>query len=215
MKNQKALIVVDLQQDFCPGGSLAVPDGDIIVSRINDLLEKFDLIIFTKDWHFQHMDAFASSHEGAKPLDKFINEQGQEDTLWPDHCVEETKGAEFHPDLDLSKCKKDFYIFKKGNMPHYHPYSGFGEQVDDGSGNSELKVFLDERGVTETYIVGLSLDYCVKDTAIDSALAGYETYVIYDHTMPINPDTDETLEILQDAGVIVADGWALSALGKY
>ena len=100
-------------------------------------------------------------------------------------------------------------------MPHYHPYSGFGEQVDDGSGNSELKAFLDERGVTETYIVGLATDYCVKDTAIDSANAGYETYVIIDHTMPINPDISETCDILKEVGVICTDGWALEFLGKY
>jgi nicotinamidase/pyrazinamidase len=207
MKKTKCLICVDLQQDFCPGGTLVVPNGDLIVPKINNLLKKFDLVIFTKDWHSPHMDAFASSHEGAKPFDKYINKQGEEDTLWPDHCVADTPGAEFHPDLDLSKCKKDFYIFKKGNLPDYHPYSGFGE--------TGLKDFLDKKGVTETYIVGLATDYCVRDTAIDSALAGYDTYVIIDHTMSINPDLTETLNILKEAGVACADDWALSFLGNY
>jgi len=218
MKTTKALIVVDVQRDFCPGGSLAVPDGDIIVERINELLPKFNLVIFTKDWHCKTMYGFESYQKefsGKKAYDKYVNEQGEEDVIWPDHCVENTPGADFHPDLEIGKCGGDLYIFKKGNMPHYHPYSGFGEQVDDGTGNSELKAFLDEKGVTETYIVGLALDYCVKDTAIDSALAGYDTFVIVDHTMPINPDITETLSVLKEAGVTCADGWVLNFLGNY
>lgn len=201
MKKIKALIVVDVQRDFCPGGSLAVPDGDVIVERINELLPKFDLVIFTKDWHPANHEGFASQHPGTKPFDKYKNLSGEEDTLWPDHCVENTPGAEFHPGLDLSKCKKDFYIFKKGTDDADQGYSGFA-----GTG---LKDFLDEKGVTETYICGLALDYCVKETAIDSALAGFDTYVIIDHTMPINPDITETLVVLKEAGVTCADSWVL------
>lgn len=201
MKKIKALIVVDLQQDFCAGGSLAVPDGDVIVERINELLPKFDLVIFTKDWHPANHKGFASQHLDAKSFDKYTNLSGEEDTLWPDHCVENTLGAEFHIGLDLSKCKKDFYIFKKGTDDADQGYSGFS-----GTG---LKDFLDEKRVTETYICGLALDYCVKNTAIDSALAGFDTYVIVDHTMPINPDITETLAVLKEAGVTCADGWVL------
>lgn len=201
MKHQSALICVDLQKDFCTGGSLAVPEGDKIMPIINKLLSNFDLIIFTKDWHFPTMNAFASQHPGKKPFDKYINVQGEEDTLWPDHCVENTPGADFHDDLDLSKCAKDFYIFKKGNMVHYHPYSGFGEMNEKGE--SELKQFLDERNVSDVYICGLATDYCVRDTAIDAILAGYDTYLITDACKGISEDLSDTYQILHNMGVVL------------
>jgi len=207
MKKTKALIVVDLQQDFMPNGSLPVPNGDVIVKRINELLPKFDLIIFTKDWHPFNHKGFASQHSGAKPFDKYTNLAGEEDTLWPDHCVQNTPGSDFHIEVDLLKCKKDFYVFKKGTDDLDQGYSGFRE--------TGLKEFLDEHKVTETYICGLATDYCVRETAIDSALAGYDTFVIIDHTMPINPDITETLAVLKEAGVTCANGWVLSFLGNY
>ena len=197
----KALIVVDVQQDFCPGGSLAVPDGDKIVPIINKLLPEFDLVIFTKDWHDPEMNAFASQHEGAKPFDKYTNEQGQEDTLWPDHCVQNTPGSEFHPDLDLSKCLKDFYIFKKGEEVDYHPYSGFG--------GTELKEFLDEKGVDKVFVVGLATDYCVKDTALDAVSNGYDTIVILDATKPINPDLSLIIDEFTSANIKIVESWEL------
>ena len=110
MRKQKALIVVDIQNDFCPGGALAVSDGDKIIPIVNDLLAKFNLVIFTKDWHPANHLSFASAHEGKEPYDSYNG-----NVLWPDHCVENTPGAELHPDLDLTKCQKDFYIFKNGN----------------------------------------------------------------------------------------------------
>ena len=210
MKTQKALIVVDLQRDFCPGGSLAVPEGDTIVPIVNDLLTQFDLIIFTKDWHSPIMHGFASYHSDKKPFDKYVNEQGQEDILWPDHCIENTEGAEFHPDLDLGKCKKDFYIFKKGNMPHFHPYSGFAEVNE--TNESELGIFLKEKNITEIYVCGLALDYCVKDTAIDGAKLGFDTYVIKDATKSINSDTTNTYKAFRDAGIMHIDTWIVDYL---
>jgi len=200
---KKALIVVDVQNDFCPGGSLAVPHGDEVVPIINKLLPKFDLIIFTKDWHFKEMYAFASHQAqfGKQAFDKYVNEQGQEDIVWPDHCVEDTEGAEFHPDLDLGKCKKDFYIFKKGNMPHFHPYSAFPD--------TELANFLNEREVERVYIVGLALDYCVADTAIDAAMEGFDTVVIEDATRPINDDINDTLKKFKEANIKLIESWEI------
>lgn len=202
---KRALIVVDVQNDFCPGGSLAVPEGDQVIPVINSLLPLFDLIIFTKDWHHPKMDAFASQHEGCKPFDKYINSDGNEDTLWPDHCVQNTTGADFHPKLDLGKCAKNFYIFKKGDEPNYHPYSGFG--------GTELEDFLNERGVDDVYVVGLALDYCVKDTAIDAAMTGFRTVVIEDGCKPIDPDTNPTLELFHQAGINIIESWELPMYG--
>jgi nicotinamidase/pyrazinamidase len=205
MKIRKALICVDLQNDFMPGGLLPVPDGDKIIPVINKLLPKFDLIIFTKDWHFSEMhgcETYQKEHYGKKAFEKYINEQGQEDIIWPDHCIQDTKGAEFHDDLDLSKCKKDFYIFKKGTMPHYHPYSGFGER--DENENSELGEFLRERGVEEIYVCGLAGDYCCKDTAIDGAFQGFTTYFILDAIKFIGNSEDTMIELFE-AGVKAID----------
>lgn len=205
MKTKKALIVVDVQQDFCPGGSLAVPEGDQIIPVINKLLPKFDLVIFTKDWHDPEMDAFASRHEGAKPFDTYKNSQEVIDTLWPDHCVADTPGAELHPGIDFSKCTGDFYIFKKGTDKTYHPYSGFAE--------TGLQEFLDERGVTDVFVVGLALDYCVADTAIDAVHCGYKTAVIEDACKPISEDINDTLEAFQDAGIALIESWELDMYG--
>jgi len=213
MKTNRALIVVDLQKDFCPGGSLAVPDGDKIVPIVNDLLGKFDLIIFTKDWHHPSMyafDSYQSANHGKHAFEKYTNEQGQEDVIWPDHCVEDTDGAEFHPDLDFGKCKKDFYIFKKGNMVHYHPYSGFGEVTE--TNESELGIFLKNRGITEIYVCGLALDYCVKETALDGVKLGFQTCVILDACKPIESNITETLISFDKAGVAYIDTWVLDYL---
>lgn len=213
MKTKRALIVVDLQKDFCPGGSLAVPDGDKIVQTVNDLLGKFDLVIFTKDWHFPVMYGFESyqkEHYGKHAFETYTNEQGKEDVIWPDHCVEDTDGAEFHPDLDLGKCLKDFYIFKKGNMPHFHPYSGFGEVLE--TNESELGMFLKNRGITEIYVCGLALDYCVKETALDGVKLGFQTCVILDACKPIESNITETLISFDKAGVAYIDTWVLDYL---
>jgi nicotinamidase/pyrazinamidase len=197
----KCLIIVDAQYDFFPGGSLAVPDGDQIIPIINELIPKFDLIIFTQDWHPYEMEAFASSHEGAAPFDKYVNSLGEEDVLWPDHCVQDTPGAAIHAGINFSLIPKDFYIFKKGLEKDKHPYSGFGAEG--------LKEFLEEKKVTTTFIVGLALDYCVKDTAIDSAMAGFDTVVIEDGTRPIDQNINQTLAEFHDAGVDMIESWEL------
>jgi nicotinamidase/pyrazinamidase len=180
MEKTKVLIVVDLQNDFCPGGSLAVTDGDKIIPIVNKLLGKFDLIIFTADWHPEDMDAFASQHPDKNIFDPYITKEGIKDVLWPDHCVADTEGSMFHKDLNFSLIRKDFYIFKKGLEKYYHPYSGFG--------GTDLSEFLKEKNVSTVYVCGLATDYCVKDTALDSAYFGFETIFIMDATKPITEE---------------------------
>ena len=207
----KALIVVDPQLDFFEGGSLAVAGSNRIIPIINKLTESeyFDMVIFTKDWHPANHEGFASQHPGTKPFDKYWptlrngsdTHPDTQETLWPDHCVQDTLGAEFHPDLDLKLCKKDFYIFKKGIDNADQGYSGFRE--------TGLKEFLDERGVTETYITGLAGDFCCAATAIDSAMAGFDTYFILDAIKFINPDISETINKLKEANVIILESWVL------
>jgi len=208
MKNRKALIVVDAQYDFMPaseedyangmGGALAVTDGHQIIPVINELLTRFDLVIFTKDWHPKGMKAFASSYKTKKPFNTY-KVKGVEDTLWPDHCVQNTRGADIHEDINLDLIEGDLYIFKKGMDKNCHPYSGFGAEG--------LEEFLNERGVEEVFIVGLALDYCVKDTAVDAAMKGFDTVVIEDGTRPIDPNINPTLKEFQQAGVKMIESW--------
>ena len=191
----KALIVVDAQYDFMPasdeyyeagqGGALAVPDGDQIVPVINKLLPDYELVIFTQDWHPEKMEAFASSHENKKPFDTYKTKKGKEDTLWPDHCIAESYGAQLHEDIDFSKIKGDFYIFKKGTEKDKHPYSGF-----DGTG---LGFFLREKDIKEVDVVGLALDYCVKDTAMDAVDLGFKTTVMFNGCKGIAEDLTNTI----------------------
>jgi nicotinamidase/pyrazinamidase len=203
----KALIVVDIQKDFCPEGSLAVKDGDQIVPVINKLtkLNRYDLVIFTKDWHPFNMDAFASQHKGKKPFDTYININGDVDTLWPDHCIQDTEGAMFHKDIDLNI--PNLYIFKKGMEINSHPYSGFGDLYHFGS--SGLLEFLKERNIDEVHIAGLALDFCVKDTAIDSVRQGFKTIVIMEGVRSIAEDLTPTLDIFKKEGIktLFGDSW--------
>jgi len=206
MKNRKALIIVDAQNDFMPGGALAVPEGDRIISVINSLLPKFDLIIFTKDWHPYNHKSFASQHEGKEIYDS-VDLNGLSQVLWPDHCIQDTPGADLHPGIDFGKINGDFYFFKKGMDPEVDSYSGF---YDNGRKNSTgLKEFLDERGVAEVYVVGLALDYCVSYTAIDAAMVGFKTAVIEDGTRSISPDINEVLQNFHEAGVSFIESWEL------
>lgn len=209
MKNS-CLIVVDVQNDFCPGGALAVTEGDTIIPIINKLLPEFELVIFTKDWHPARHNGFASNHKNVKPFEHLIvwNNSGgfggvmdtSDDNkvdlgiMWPDHCVQDTPGADFHPYLDLGKCKGEFYIFKKGMETHEQGYSAFEKP--------QLASFLDGKGISELYIVGLALDYCVKTTAMDSEKLGFETTVILDATKWITEEgKEETIQELYKSGI--------------
>lgn len=194
---KKALIVVDVQNDFCKGGKLEVPQGDEVVEVINELLPKFETIIFTKDNHPADMECFASNYVGKKQGDKYTNTQGNIDVLWNPHCIENTIGAEIHKEINFNLIKGDFYIFNKGTEKNYHPYSGFGA---DG-----LLEFLKERNIEELYVVGLATDYCVKQTAIDAVNNGFYTKVIWDATRGIADDLSDTMYDMFNSGITVVD----------
>jgi len=202
INNMKALIVVDPQNDFMPGGSLAVKDGNQIVPVINKLTKSglFDLVIFTKDWHPSNHKSFASQHEG-KNLFDVIDLNGIDQVLWPDHCVQDTEGSMFHKDIDMNI--PNLYIFKKGMNTEVDSYSGFLD--NDHKSSTGLTEFLKEKGVYETYILGIAGDYCVKYTAIDSSSEGFDTYVIMDGVRSITDDITPVLDELRDNSVIIID----------
>ena len=177
----KTLIIVDLQNDFMPGGPLAVKDGDKIVERINELQKKFDLVVATQDWHPANHKSFASQHENQKPFDE-ISLHDLPQTLWPDHCIQSTKGAEFHRNLDTSKIEA---IFRKGTNPEIDSYSGFYDNARKKS--TGLHGYLQERNVSAVFVCGLAADYCVYFTALDALSLGYDTTILDESTKPIDP----------------------------
>lgn len=182
----KALIIVDVQNDFVPGGALAVKEGDQIVPIINDLQSKFDFIVATQDWHPKDHGSFAANHKG-KQIGEFIDLNGINQILWPVHCVQGTFGAEFHKDLNKDKWKA---IFQKGNNPLVDSYSGFFD--NNRQGDTGLSSFLKENGVDEIYVCGLATDYCVKFTVLDGILEGFKTFLIEDATRGVNINNDDS-----------------------
>lgn len=170
----KALILVDLQNDFCPGGALAVREGDRIIPVVNTLQESFSLVVATQDWHPQNHLSFASNHPGKRPGDR-IDLEGLSQILWPDHCVQRRRGAELVETLDTGRIAR---VFRKGEDPKIDSYSGF---FDNGHRKSTgLDRYLKDRGVTDIFVCGLATDYCVKYTALDGVRLGFRTSVIED-----------------------------------
>jgi nicotinamidase/pyrazinamidase len=170
----KALLVVDVQNDFCPGGALAVEDGDQIIPVINKLMDKFDTVVASRDDHPENSKHFES---------------------WPKHCVKGTKGAEFHPDLETSKIGQVFY---KGTGPEDDGYSAFQAT------NLDLEIYLKEKGIQELYVTGLATYYCVKHSSIDAANKGFKTYLVEDATKGVNADhgdVDRAILEIKDNGV--------------
>ncbi|MCB0847700.1 MAG: bifunctional nicotinamidase/pyrazinamidase, partial [Bacteroidetes bacterium] len=171
---KKALIIVDIQNDFLPGGALAVNEGDQIIPLVNSIQNQFDLIVATQDWHPANHGSFAANHQEKTP-GEVIDLYGLTQVLWPVHCVQNSPGAEFASDLDMKEVAK---IFHKGTDPNIDSYSGFfdnGRKKKTGLGD-----FLQSEGVTHVYVVGLATDYCVKYTALDAASLGFQTTVIKD-----------------------------------
>jgi nicotinamidase/pyrazinamidase len=195
-----ALILVDIQNDFLPGGSLAVPRGDEVIPVANRLIKKFDLVIATQDWHPKDHGSFASRHPGSKPGD-MSELHGLPQVMWPDHCVQNTHGAEFAATLDLQRIK---HVIRKGTDPTIDSYSGFfdnGHRKDTG-----LADLLRKLGVTRVVIAGLATDYCVKATALDARKLGFETVVVRDGVRGVNlssSDSDLALAEMTGAGVSV------------
>ena len=177
---RRALIVVDVQNDFCPGGALQIKDGDSIIPLINRIMERFDLVVATQDWHPQNQVSFASNNPGKNIYDQ-INISGIAQTLWPDHCIQGTKGAEFHDDLDLSKFS---LILRKGMNPLVDSYSAFIE--NDRNTETGLAGYLKALKVREIFICGLATDYCVYYSAMDSLRYGFRCNVIIDATRGVD-----------------------------
>ena len=183
---QDVLVVVDVQYDFLPGGSLAVAGGDEIVPLINKLASKFSNVVFTQDWHPANHVSFASQHEGKKPFDILELDYGAQ-VLWPDHCVWQTRGAELSRDLNIPHAQ---LIIRKGYNRSIDSYSGFQEA--DRETLTGLAGYLNERDVGRLYVVGLATDFCVAWTALDGAAGGFDVTVIEDATRAI--DADGSLE---------------------
>ncbi|WP_457649713.1 bifunctional nicotinamidase/pyrazinamidase [Profundibacter sp.] len=192
-----ALIVIDVQNDFCPGGALAVAGGDQIIPQINAMMGEFDATILTQDWHPQVHSSFASSHAGKAPFDMIDMPYGAQ-VLWPDHCVQGTGGADFHADLNTDAADM---IIRKGYNPDIDSYSAFFE--NDHKTPTGLEGYLRTRGITTLTMVGLATDFCVHFSAVDAAKLGFEVTVLEGACRAI--DMDGSLAAarvaMQDAGV--------------
>lgn len=204
MLGTQALILVDIQNDFCPrngdrpAGALAVPDGDKVVAVANDVMKNFNIVIATQDWHPPGHGSFASAH--GKPVLSVGELGGLPQVLWPDHCIQGTRGAEFHPDLNLHGVT----IFRKGTDPAIDSYSGFydnGYRRDTG-----LTAYLKALSVNTVYVMGLATDYCVKATALDAVRDGFEVKLIKSGCRGVNvrpTDVDDAIAEMEAAGVEV------------
>ena len=176
------LIVVDVQNDFMPGGALAVPRGDEVVPLINRLAARFDNVVLTQDWHPRRHASFASSHSGKKPFETIELAYGTQ-VLWPDHCVQGTSGAAFHSVLNVTKAQ---LVIRKGHHRGIDSYSGFLEA--DRKTATGLAGYLRERGLRSLYVCGLATDFCVAWTALDARAAGFDVTVIEDACRAIDLD---------------------------
>lgn len=191
----QALIVIDVQNDFCPGGALAVPEGDQIVPGINALIDAHDTVILTQDWHPAGHSSFASSHAGKAPMELVDMPYGPQ-VLWPDHCVQGSDGATFHKDLNTTRAD---LIIRKGYNPAIDSYSAFFE--NDQTTPTGLEGYLRTRGITDLVMVGLATDFCVNFSAVDAAKLGFAVTVRQDLCRAI--DFDGSLAAAQ-AGMTAA-----------
>lgn len=201
-----ALIVVDLQPDFMPGGALPCPDGDAVVPGIAALLTSrtYSTVVATQDWHPHGHASFASRHPGHKPFEQ-ISLHGHPQTLWPDHCVQGSAGARLHADVDWNAAD---LILRKGTRPDVDSYSGFRENHGPGGTrpSTGLAGWLHERGITEIHVCGLARDYCVLWTAEDAASAGFKVTFLWELTRPVSADNDTAVRDSLRAGRIFVSG---------
>ncbi len=199
----RALILVDIQSDFMPGGTLAVPDGLAVVPVANALLPEFGVVAASQDWHPPSHGSFASNHEGKEP-GEMGELAGMPQVMWPDHCVQGTEGARFVESLDLDRAPKGVTIFQKGTDPSIDSYSAFfdnGHRKDTGLGD-----WLKGRAVTRVVIVGVATDYCVKFTALDAVELGFDVTLLEDGCRGVNlqaNDSEEAKDEMRAAGVTV------------
>lgn len=204
-----ALLIIDIQNDFLPGGSLAVPEGDTIIPVVNELQKHFDLVIATQDWHPANHGSFASNHNNKKPGD-VVDLYGTEQVLWPDHCVQYTKGAELAESLNKERFSR---IIQKGTDAGIDSYSGFFDNKHKKA--TGLQEFLNYKKIDRLVLTGLAADVCVKYTAVDALELGYETFVIKDATKAVGGIDlfNTTMHALEMKGAkIVSSGEILSLL---
>ena len=202
-----ALILVDLQNDFLPGGALAVPHGDEVIPLADELQQHFDLVVATKDWHPADHGSFAANHPGKKPGDRIILD-GIEQILWPVHCVQNTNGAEFAPSFDTSRIA---HVFHKGTKRNIDSYSTFFDNAHRR--HTGLAHYLEKRGIKDIYLMGLALDYCVKYSTLDARHLGLNTYVIVDgcRGIDLNPgDIARALDEMKRVGAVLLKSPELS-----
>lgn len=195
-----ALIVIDVQNDFCPGGALAVSGGDEIMPLVNDLIRNTEHVVLTQDWHPAGHSSFASSHQGRNPYDTIDMPYGPQ-TLWPDHCIQGSKGADFHTGLAWSKAEM---VIRKGYRLGIDSYSAFFE--NDHLTPTGLAGYLRERGIGEITLVGLATDFCVGYSALDAVAQGFATTVRLDgcRAIDLNGSLDAMVGRMRDAGVRLA-----------
>src|SRR5262245_24609140 len=196
----KALIIVDLQNDFLPGGALPVPHGDEVIPLANELQRHFRLVVATKDWHPPDHGSFAANHKGKRPGDRIILD-GIEQILWPVHCVQNTRGAEFAP---LFATTRIHHIFHKGPERNIDSYSTFFDNAHRR--HTGLAHYLEERSIKDIYLLGLALDYCVKYSALDARQLGLNTHVILDGCRGIeleHGDISRALEEMKRDGTAI------------
>jgi nicotinamidase/pyrazinamidase len=200
------LLVIDVQNDFCPGGALAVADGDSVIDPILKIAPRFEHIILTQDWHPASHSSFASAHPGRKPYEQIEMPYGLQ-TLWPNHCVQGMRGAEFHPKLNLPRAE---LILRKGFRREVDSYSAFFE--NDRVTPTGLAGYLRERGLTRIFLAGLAYDFCVGYSALDARRLGFEAIVIRNCCRAI--DLNGSVEGIEDqfagAGIVLADTDAIA-----
>ena len=198
----QALLIVDVQQDFCPGGKLAVANGGDVVPVINALMKHFAVVVMTQDWHPEGHQSFASSHPGCLPFETIAMDYGKQ-VLWPDHCVQGTSGASFHEDLQTNAAT---IIIRKGYHPRIDSYSAFFE--NDGKTKTGLAGLAQELGITEFVVTGLATDFCIKWTVLDGLRLGFGMTVVEDAVLGI--DLDGSVQLAWDEMLQAGAGRACS-----
>jgi len=201
--DRDVLLVIDIQNDFCPGGALAVPGGDAVVPVVNRLARQFAHVVLTQDWHPPGHSSFASAHPGRRPFDTIDMAYGSQ-ILWPDHCIQGTQGAAFHPGLDLPRAE---LVVRKGFHATIDSYSAFCE--NDRKTPTGLAGYLRERGFERVTLCGLAADFCVLFSALDSREAGFETTVVLEACRALDVDGSlaRGLAAMQQAGVALVSHW--------
>ena len=198
----RALVLVDLQYDFLPGGALQVAHGDDTLAVARRMIRRFDLVVATQDWHPRDHGSFAANHPGTQPY-QVIDLHGLPQTLWPVHCVQGSRGAELHDSLDRGRIT---HVFRKGTDPTVDSYSGL---YDNGRRKSTgMAEWLREHGVTELYVLGLATDYCVKFTALDARTDGFDVWLIEDGCRGVelaSGDTDRAIAAMREAGITIVE----------